>query len=724
MLSIARQFNSRFEIFRSIKKRVQFWVIVCSITLLILLAAQSQVVSQYTNTIKMARPTWETGWFQAEVVKQLLEEIGYEVNEPQTLNNQDFYLGAAQGEVDFWINGWFPLDRSFWQNEEISNNLTTVGTQVKQGAIEGYLIDKKTADKFNIKTIADLEKPEIAEIFDRDNNGKADLIGCNVDWGCAEIIEHHLKAYDLQETVEQVQGNYVDLMRETVTRYQKDKPILFYTWTPNWTLGTFVPKKDVIWLEVPFSSLPEGKKQLANNTKIPDVKGCNSEPCNLGFPPNNIQAVANREFLRANPSIKKLLELVQIPLEDINEQNAVLVSRNYKLEAIQIYASQWIQNNRDLVDLWLAAANDVKLANNRENRASASQVTPVIDKQIITPNLKVVTKRFEPFVNYKNNEYTGFSIDLWDAIARQMNTKYDLYGVDSIEALLQEVESKAADVAIAGITITSQREETVDFSHPYYESGLQILVNNGNKVLSQTMWERIFSVFFRPQLYYGIAIFILILLVAAHVIWLVERKHNPEFPSNYVQGIWESFWWAAVTVTTVGYGDKTPKKIAGKLFGLFWMCAGYFIFAYFTATVTTSFTLEEMQAVINSPQDLPGKQVGTIAGTTAVEYLKEQNIESIQYDTKEEAYLALHDREVDAVVYDAPALQYYASHQGKNKAKVVGSPFKLQNYGIALSIKSPYRKSINSALLTLIEDGIYKQIEEKWFGTQSQSVIR
>ena len=716
MLWIDNQFNSRFTLFKLIKKKFCFSVILCSITFFILLATQVKAINQSTNIIKMARPTWETGWFQAEVVKQLLEEIGYEVKEPQTLQNQDFYLNAARGDVDFWVNGWFPLDRSFWQNEEIGNNLTTVGTQVKQGAIEGYLIDKKTADTFNIKTIADLQKPKIAEIFDRNNNGKADLIGCNVDWGCAEVINHHLKAYELQKTVEQVQGNYLDLMRETVTRYQQGKPILFYTWTPNWTLGTFVPKKDVIWLEVPFSSLPESKKQLASNTKLPDVKGCNSEPCNLGFPPNNIQAVANREFLRANPSVKKLLELVEIPREDINEQNAVLVRRNYKPEAIQIYASQWIQNNRDLVDLWLAAANDVKLANNREKRASESPVTSVIDKQIITPTLQVATKRFEPLVSYENNEYIGFSIDLWDAIAREMNTEYNLYGVDSIEALLQEVKRHTSDVAIAGITITAQREETLDFSYPYYESGLQILVNNGDRVLSQTIWGRIFSVFLRPQLYYGIAIFILILLIAAHIIWLVERKHNPEFPSKYTRGIWESFWWAAVTVTTVGYGDKTPKKIAGKLFGLFWMCAGYFIFAYFTATVTTSFTLAEMQAVINGPQDLLGKQVATIAGTTAVEYLKEQNIESIQYDTKEEAYLALNDREVDAVVYDAPALQYYASHQGRNKVKVVGSPFELQNYGIALPINSPYRKSINSALLTLMEDGTYKQIEEKWFG--------
>ncbi len=721
MFWIDHQFNSRSNILRLIKKKLHFWLILCSITILILLVTQSKVVSQSSKTINMARPTWETGRFQAEVVKQLLEEIDYQVNEPQTLKNEDFYLAAARGDVDFWVNGWFPLHQSFWQNEEIDHNLTIIGTQVKQGAIEGYLIDKKTANKLNIRTIADLQTPKVAKVFDRDNNGKADLIGCNSDWGCAEIINYHLDAYQLNNTVEQVQGNYSGLMQETVSRYQQGEPILFYTWTPNWTLGTLIPKKDVVWLEVPFSSLPENQKQLENQTKITDVKGCNSEPCNLGFAPNNIQAVANRDFLQENPAVKKLLELVQIPLEDINELNALLVTRDYQPKAIKLYASQWIQNNRDLVDLWLAAAYDVKLVSNRQKVVTSTpqpQASQVVETQITPAKLTVATKRFEPLVSYKNSEYVGFSIDLWDAIAQQMNTEYSLYGVESIEALLKEVERNSADVAISGITITAEREETLDFSHPYYESGLQILVSNHDNALSHTIGSRLFSVFFRPQLYYGIIIFILILFIAAHIIWLVERKHNPEFPSRYAQGIWESFWWAAVTVTTVGYGDKTPKKIAGKLFGLLWMCAGYFIFAYFTATVTTNFTLEELRTTINRPQDLVGKQVATVAGTTAVEYLREQNLESIQYDTKEEAYLALADKEVDAVVYDAPTLQYYANHQGKNKVKVVGSPFKLQNYGIALPINSPYRKSINFALLNLMEDGTYNQIKEKWFGTQ------
>jgi ABC-type amino acid transport substrate-binding protein len=69
------------------------------------------------------------------------------------------------------------------------------------------------------------------------------------------------------------------------------------------------------------------------------------------------------------------------------------------------------------------------------------------------------------------------------------------------------------------------------------------------------------------------------------------------------------------------------------------------------------------------------------------------------------------------VVYDAPVLQHYASQAGKGKVKVVGLIFQEQSYGIALPFKSPYREEINIALLKLVENGIYKQIHDKWFGS-------
>ena len=108
--------------------------------------------------------------------------------------------------------------------------------------------------------------------------------------------------------------------------------------------------------------------------------------------------------------------------------------------------------------------------------------------------------------------------------------------------------------------------------------------------------------------------------------WALERRHNPQFPESYPQGLWQSIWWAVVTVTTVGYGDKTPKGAIGRLFGLVWILAGYFVFAYFTASVSSTATVQKLHGTINGPEDLFGKRVATVQRSTAAEYLAAQGM--------------------------------------------------------------------------------------------------
>lgn len=91
--------------------------------------------------VVMARADWDTGWFQAEIFKLMLTELGYEVKGPETMALTDFYPAVAQNEVDLWVNGWFP--NSFFRDEAISRNVEAVGHEVKKGALQGYLIDKK-----------------------------------------------------------------------------------------------------------------------------------------------------------------------------------------------------------------------------------------------------------------------------------------------------------------------------------------------------------------------------------------------------------------------------------------------------------------------------------------------------------------------------------------------------------------------------------------------------
>ena len=674
------------------------------------------------RTIRMARATWDTGWFQAEVFKQLFVALGYQVEGPRTYDNAAFYQAVARGDVDLWVNGWFPLHETHLTHEATRAAVEVIGFEVQGGALQGYLVDKISAEAFNITSLADFKRPEVAATFDPDGDGRANLIGCNVGWGCEQIIEHHLDTYGLRGVIEHVQGDYSPLMLNTISQFEKGTPIFFYTWTPNWTIGALIPGNDVVWIEVPFPSLPAEQRHLENNTTIAEVDGCVNTPCALGFPPNDIRTVANKTFLEANPAIRTLLDRVAIPLNDISVQNAQLLAGEDDQDDIVRHAQEWIETHQVEVDGWLAEAVAAYEA------ADVRPVTPVTsseaDQSVTTDSLtlRIATKTFEPFVIYdiQTRQYTGFSIELWDKIAAELKVEYELYGVNSLAKLLDEVERGSADIATAGIGITSTREKTLDFSHAFFESGLQIMVADNSRIFDGIL-IRVLSTLFAVEFLYILGFLIVMLLVSAHIIWFLERHYNPEFPKGYVEGIWEAFWWAAVTATTVGYGDKTPKGPLGRIFGLFWMFAGLFILAYFTAGVTSTVTLQELQGTINGPEDLANKSVATVAKSAAAEYLVRQGIQPIEFASEAETYRALENGDVQAVVYDAPVLQHYASHNGQGKVRIVGLIFEELSYGIAFQPESPYREIVNQALLKLVENGDYQDIQNKWFGAEGPS---
>ena len=278
---------------------------------------------------------------------------------------------------------------------------------------------------------------------------------------------------------------------------------------------------------------------------------------------------------------------------------------------------------------------------------------------------------------------------------------------------MDAVSNGETDIGIAGITINQEREKRIDFSHSFYESGLQIMISTNNL----STWQTFFTLVFSPILWSAIAFLIVVIAIAAHIIWYFERKANPKmFPQTYLAGIGEALWWAVVTVVTVGYGDKTPKGVIGRIVASIWMFTGILLISYFTASVTSALTVQKLDRNITTIQDLHNQLIGTVRNTTASEFLKTTPAYINNFDTIEEAYLALEEGEIKAIVYDAPALRYYVQGEGRGKVEVVGSVFAQQSYGIALQTNSPYRESINQAILKLKENGTYTQIYEKWFG--------
>ena len=311
------------------------------------------------TSVKPARATWDTGWFQTEIFVQALEKLGYDVQDPVTLDNPPFYQAVAQGDVDFWVNGWFPLHNSY--SGDFKKGAERVGYVAKGGALQGYLVDKKTANDLNVMGLEDFKRDKVKEAFDSDGDGKAELVACPPGWGCEKVIAHQLDAYDLRDHVDPVKASYSASMADALGRYNEGESIFFYTWTPNWTVGMLPPGEDVVWIQTPRPDLPADQKKYEDQTTVSGVKGCVADPCKMGWPANDIRPVANSGFLQNNPAGKALFEEMQVPLQDIFAQNAKMQEGEDKKEDIERHASQWIENHQDMFDGWIETAEQAAM---------------------------------------------------------------------------------------------------------------------------------------------------------------------------------------------------------------------------------------------------------------------------------------------------------------------------------------------------------------------------
>lgn len=308
------------------------------------------------TTVTPARATWTTGYFQAALYSRAIEDLGYEVEAPTDLGNPFFYQSVADGDVDFWANGWFPLHNTY--RDTFEEDASIAGLVAASGALQGYLVDKASADEYGITSVEDFKRDEVKEAFDSNGDGLADMVACPPGWGCELVIEHHLDAYDLRDHVNSIKAGYEASMADAIARYNAGESIFFYTWTPNWTVNALVPGEDVVWIEVPFPDLPEDQADLEDATVIDGITGCVNDPCAMGWPGNDINVVANNQFLEDNPDIERLFDVMSVPLEDIFAQNALMAEGEDSAEDISRHVDEWIAENQATYDAWIQEAED------------------------------------------------------------------------------------------------------------------------------------------------------------------------------------------------------------------------------------------------------------------------------------------------------------------------------------------------------------------------------
>jgi len=296
--------------------------------------------------VKPLQSTLAEESFQTELVNRALTKLGYDVQQTSEVDYNVAYTAIASGDSTYMAVNWDPLQTDMFNAAGGDKKFYRQGTFIT-GAAQGYLIDKKTADKYHIHDLSQLKDPQLAKLFDADGDGKADMVGCEPGWGCGEVIDTQIKAYGLANTVKQNSGNYAAIMADTLARYQQGKPVLYYTWTPYWVSNVLKPGKDVVWLTVPFSANPGSQKNL--DTTLPNGK-------NYGFPVNEEHIVANKQWAAANPAAAKLFAIMKLPLADVNAQNMRMHNGESSAEDIQQQVDGWVKAHQATFDGWINTA--------------------------------------------------------------------------------------------------------------------------------------------------------------------------------------------------------------------------------------------------------------------------------------------------------------------------------------------------------------------------------
>ena len=305
---------------------------------------------------------------------------------------------------------------------------------------------------------------------------------------------------------------------------------------------------------------------------------------------------------------------------------------------------------------------------------------------------------------------------MWDQLAHELKLDYEVKVVYSAAEIIEALKNKTADVGVGAISVTAKREEVIDFTQPFYESGLQVLVSGGSGSFADNILSLVKNLF-NIELIGAFLLLMLTVFVISHLVWRFEHPVNRDmWPEDYRKGLWESFWWTVSTLLVGGADNKGPIGVGGRIVAIIWMLLSIVLVSLLTASFTTTLTINTLKGDINGPGDLPGRKVATVKGSTTETWLTAKGAKVVPFATVTECVLALKSGDVNAVVYDAPVLQYEAGKLNDEKLQMVGPVFERQNYALALQQNSPLRERLDQGLLKLTEQGVGNELRKKYFG--------
>lgn len=330
--------------------------------------------------------------------------------------------------------------------------------------------------------------------------------------------------------------------------------------------------------------------------------------------------------------------------------------------------------------------------------------------------LRVAIKPAKPFAFLQDGQWKGYSVDVWQAVAARYQWRFEWVPMDTVPQALAAVQAGQADVVVGAISVTEERERVMDFSHPFYESGLQIVTRaTGTGTLLQAMGGLM-----SWQVLGGLGGLLVCLLVVSWLLWRLERHNNEEnFPKPMGAGLKESVWWSTNILIAGGCENISPTGTPGRLVAVVWMLGGIAFTSYITAVFTSTLTVDRLTAEVHSLSDLQGQIVATLEGSSSDVYLNKRGIPVEGHAQLDDAMGSLLAGDAKAVVYDTPMLRHWLfSHpRESDKLTLAGEAFARQPYAFALPAASERRKTINEALLALRAEGDMDEFNKRWFGS-------